>query len=100
MAGIPEGYRKKQFYTDGLALCERLIPFHQHWVCEKGSVQSLGATCGGTNVCEGGNSYLRHRVSYLVRKSMSFALNPLWFWRRLRFVLHRRNERIRERHQL
>jgi insertion element IS1 protein InsB len=89
--GIPLGYRKKQIYTDGLALYESLIPFHRHWVCEKGS--------GGTNVCEGCNNYLRHRVSYLVRKSMSFARNPLWFWRRLRLVLHRRNERIKQAYQ-
>ena len=47
MAGIPEGYQKKQVYTDGLALYESLIPCH-HWVCEKGS--------GGTNVCEGCNN--------------------------------------------
>jgi insertion element IS1 protein InsB len=87
MEGIPKEYRRKQFYTDGLVIYESLIPFHQHWVCEKGS--------GGTNVIEGCNNYLRHRVSYLVRKSMSFARSIVWFWRRLRFVLHRRNERIK-----
>jgi IS1 family transposase len=91
IGGIPEGYRNKQIYTDGLALYESLIPFHRHWVCEKGS--------GGANECEGCNNYLHHRVSYLVRKSLSFVRNPLWLWRRLRLVLHRRNERIQKDYQ-
>ena len=86
-AGIPIDYAKKQKYTDGLEIYEELFPDSQHWVAEKGS--------GGTNVAEGCNNYLRHRVSYLVRRSMSFARNVEWFWRRLYFVLFTRNERIK-----
>lgn len=89
--GIPEGYRKKQVYTDGLNIYDSLIPYSQHWVAEKGT--------GATNVAEGCNNYLRHRVSYLVRKSMSFARNIEWLKRRLYFVLFSRNERIKERYQ-
>ena len=84
---MPEGYRKKQIYTDGLNIYESLIPYSQHWVAEKGS--------GGTNIAEGCNNYLRHRVSYLVRESMSFARNIEWLKRRLYFVLFSRNERIK-----
>jgi IS1 family transposase len=89
--GIPEGYRGKQTYTDGLNIYDSLIPYSQHWVAEKGS--------GGTNIAEGCNNYLRHRVSYLVRKSMSFARNVEWFKRRLYFVLFSRNERIKAKHE-
>ena len=85
--GIPEGYRRKQTYTDGLPIYDSLIPYSQHWVAEKGT--------GATNVAEGCNNYLRHRVSYLVRKSMSFARNVEWLKRRLYFVLFSRNERIK-----
>ena len=84
---IPAGYRRKQVYTDGLLLYEELIPWNQHWVCPKGS----GDTC----IAEGCNNYLRHRVSYLVRKSMSFARNVDWLKRRLLWVLFARNERIK-----
>jgi insertion element IS1 protein InsB len=87
--GIPAGYRKKQNYTDGLKIYDALIPYEQHWVAEKGT--------GATNVAEGCNNYLRHRVSYLVRKSMSFARNVEWLKRRLEWVLYARNERIKTR---
>jgi insertion element IS1 protein InsB len=90
-AGIPAEYAKKQKYTDGLEIYEELFQDSQHWVCEKGS--------GGTNIAEGCNNYLRHRVSYLVRKSSSFARNVVWFWRRLYFVLYTRNERIKKEFQ-
>lgn len=85
--GIPTSYSRKSIYTDGLGIYESLISFHRHWVAEKGS--------GGTNIAEGGNTYLRHRVSYLVRKSSSFARNVDWLIRRLYFVLFTRNERIK-----
>ena len=89
--GLPQAYKKKQVYTDGLNIYESLIPYSQHWVAEKGS--------GGTNLAEGCNNYLRHRVSYLVRESMSFARNIDWLLRRLTFVLFSRNERIKRMHQ-
>ena len=85
--GIPAGYRRKQAYTDGLKIYEALIPYSLHWVCPKG--------CGDTNIAEGCNNYLRHRVSYLVRKSMSFARDVQWLKRRLLWVLYARNERIK-----
>ena len=85
--GLPAGYSRKQTYTDGLNIYESLIPYSQHWVCPKGS--------GDTNIAEGCNNYLRHRVSYLVRKSMSFARNVEWLKRRLVWVLYSRNERIK-----
>ena len=84
---IPAGYRRKQVYTDGCPLYDQLIPWNQHWVCPKG--------CGDTCIAEGCNNYLRHRVSYLVRKSMSFARNIDWLKRRLLWVLFARNERIK-----
>jgi insertion element IS1 protein InsB len=84
---VPAGYQRKQVYTDGCPIYDALIPIGQHWVCPKGS--------GDTNVAEGNNNYLRHRVSYLVRKSMSFARNVDWLKRRLLWVLFSRNERIK-----
>ena len=77
--------------TDSLAIYNSLIPYSQHGVAPKGS--------GATNVAESCNNYLRHRVSYLVRKSMSFARNIEWLKRRLYFVLFSRNERIKKMHQ-
>jgi insertion element IS1 protein InsB len=84
--GIPSSYGRKQVYTDGYVVYEELIPWSRHWLCPKGS--------GETNVAEGCNSYLRHRVSYLVRKSSSFARKVEWLYRRLLLVLFRRNEAI------
>ncbi len=83
---IPATYSRKQVYTDEYVVYEKLIPWWRHWLCPKGS--------GDTNTVEGVNRVLRHRVSYLVRKSLSFARNIEWLRRRLRFVLHQRNERI------
>ena len=85
--GIPPSYAKKQVYTDEYAVYDNVIPWSRHWVCPKGS--------GDTNIAEGCNNYLRHRVSYLVRKSPSFARNPVWLERRLFLVLFTRNEAIK-----
>lgn len=86
--GIPKSYSRKQAYTDEYTVYEKLIPWWRHWVCPKGS----GDTC----IAEGCNNYLRHRVSYLVRKSPSFARNPDWLRRRLSLVLFTRNLRIKQ----
>jgi len=83
---IPKSFARKQVYTDGFKVYDDLVPWWRHWVCPKGS--------GDTNIAEGCNVYLRHRVSYLVRKSPSFARSMEWLWRHLFFVLFRRNERI------
>lgn len=85
--GIPKSYARKQVYTDEYAVYDNLIPYSRHWVCPKGS--------GDTNIAEGCNNYLRHRVSYLVRKSPSFARNLVWLERRLYLVLFTRNEAIK-----
>ena len=85
--GIPKSYAKKQVYTDEYAVYGNVIPWSRHWVCPKGS--------GDTNIAEGCNNYLRHRVSYLVRKSPSFARNSVWLERRLYLVLFTRNEAIK-----
>jgi IS1 family transposase len=86
LAGIPADYARKPMYTDGYVVYPNLIAPWQHHACEKGS--------GQTNIAEGGNTFLRHRVSYLVRKSTSFARNIDWLFRRLFYVLFCRNERI------
>jgi insertion element IS1 protein InsB len=83
-SAIPKSYARKQVCTDEYSVYAHLIPWWRHWLCPKGS--------GDTNIAEGCNNYLRHRVSYLVvsylvRKSMSFARNPDWLSRRLFFVL-------------
>ena len=83
---IPASYGRKQVYTDEYKVYENIIPWWRHWLCPKGT--------GDTNRVEGVNRILRHRVSYLVRKSLSFARNPLWLWTRLRYVIHQRNLRI------
>ena len=85
--GIPKTYSRKQVYTDGFTVYDNLVPFWRHWVCPKGS--------GDTNIAEGCNNYLRHRVSYLVRKSPSFARNVVWLFRRVYLVLFTRNERLK-----
>jgi len=85
---IPKSYARKQAYTDEYAVYGNLIPWWRHWVCPKG--------CGDTCIAEGCNNYLRHRVSYLVRKSPSFARNPDWLRRRLCLVLFTRNLRIKQ----
>ena len=86
--GIPKSYSRKQAYTDEYSVYAKLIPWWRHWVCPKG--------CGDTNIAEGCNNYLRHRVSYLVRKSSSFARNPTWLYRRVFLVLFTRNLRIKQ----
>jgi IS1 family transposase len=85
---IPKSYFGKQVYTDDLNIYPALIAYWRHWVCPKG--------CGDTNIAEGCNNYLRHRVSYLVRKSPSFARNVDWLKRRVLWVLYSRNERIKK----
>ena len=95
-AALPKSYARKQVYTDEYAVYENRIPISRHWhgkgvshwVCPKGS--------GDTNIAEGCNNYLRHRVSYLVRKSPSFARKREWLERRLFFVLFMRNQRIKQ----
>jgi len=84
---IPKSFGRKQVYTDEYICYEKLIPRSRHWLCPKGS--------GRTNVAEGCNNYLRHRVSYLVRKSSSFARNVDWLYRRLFLVLYTRNEQLK-----
>jgi insertion element IS1 protein InsB len=83
---IPSDYTRKPMYTDGYVVYNRLIAFSRHWVCPKGS--------GQTNIAKRCNTYLRHRVSCLVRRSASFARNIEWLFRRLFYVLFCRNERI------
>ena len=85
---IPKSYARKQVFTDGYEVYAKLIAWSRHWVCPKGS--------GETNVAEGCNNYLRHRVSYLVRKSSSYARNRDWLYRRLFLVLFTRNEQIKQ----
>jgi insertion element IS1 protein InsB len=91
-SAIPRSYGRKQAYTDEYGVYDKLIPWGRHWVCPKGS----GDTCIA-NGAEGCNNYLRHRVSYLVRKSPSFARNRDWLYRRVFLVLFTRNERLKER---
>ena len=86
MAAIPSDYSGKPMYTDGYMVYPNLIAPSRHHACEKGS--------GQTNIAEGGNTFLRHRVSYRVRRSTSFARNMDWLFRRLFYVLFCRNERI------
>lgn len=85
--GIPKSYCRKQAYTDAHAVYGSLIPWSRHWACDKGS----GDTC----IAGGCNTYLRHRVSYLVRKSATFARTLEWLKRRLLWVLFARNERLK-----
>ena len=86
--GIPCDWSRKQVYTDALGIYDKLIPYKQHWVCPKGSAD--------TNIAEGCNNYLRHRVSYLVRESSSFARKIEWLYRRLYLVLFNRNQKIKQ----
>ncbi len=86
LGAIPSDYSRKPIYTDEYVVYPNLIAPSRHHPCPKGS--------GQTNIAEGGNTFLRHRVSYLVRKSTSFARNIDWLFRRLFYVLFCRNERI------
>ena len=86
--GIPSDWKRKQVYTDALGIYDNLIPLRQHWVCPKGSAE--------TNIAEGCNNYLRHRVSYLVRRSSSFARKIEWLYRRLYLVIFTRNMQIKQ----
>lgn len=92
---IPADWKRKQVYTDALNIYDSLIPCRQHWVhasmngvCPKGSAD--------TNIAEGCNNYLRHRVSYLVRDNPSFARKTEWLYRRLFLVLYNRNQKIKQ----
>jgi insertion element IS1 protein InsB len=85
---IPRSYHRKQAYTDEYVCYEKFIPPSRHWLCPKGT--------GDTNIAEGCNNYLRHRVSYLVRRSASFARSIDWLYRRLFLVLFTRNERLKQ----
>jgi IS1 family transposase len=89
LAAIPKEYGRKPVYTDGYVVYPLIVPAWRHRPCEKGS--------GQTNRVEGVNRILRHRVSYLVRRSLTFARNPDWLWRRLRYFIHCRNQQIRQR---
>jgi insertion element IS1 protein InsB len=63
---IPQVYRDHAtFYTDGLAAYKTVLPSERHQVCAKSS--------GHTNIIERFNCTLRHRVSRLVRGSLSFS---------------------------
>ena len=86
LEAIPSDYSRKPIYTDEYVVYPNLIAPWRHHPCKKGS--------GQTNIAEGGNTFLRHRVSYLVRKSTSFARNVDWLFRRLVYVLFYRNLRI------
>ena len=85
---IPKDYKRKRVYTDQYNCYPNIIAGWRHQPRPKGS--------GSTNIAEGCNNYLRHRVSYLVRRSASFARSVEWFCRRLYFVLFTRNERIKQ----
>jgi IS1 family transposase len=87
--GIPASYRRKKMYTDEYAVYPNIVPTGQHRICEKGS--------GQTNRVEGVNRILRHCVRYLVRRSLTYARNSLWLWRRLRYFIHCRNQEIKQR---
>ncbi len=80
---IPRSYGLKQKYTDGYVVYENLIPESFHFQCDKGS--------GGTSVVEGVNTAIRHRVSYQVRRSASFARSFDWLVKRLRYFFHHYN---------
>lgn len=86
---IPKDYGRKPVYTDGYAVYPLIVPAWRHRPCEKGS--------GQTNRVEGVNRILRHRVSYLVRRSLTYARNPDWLWQRLRYFIHCRNRQIAKR---
>jgi insertion element IS1 protein InsB len=88
-AAIPSDYSRKPVYTDGYAVYPLIVPTWRHRPCEKGS--------GQTNRVEGVNRILRHRVSYLVRRSLTYARNPDWLFRRLRYFIHCRNQQIQQR---
>jgi hypothetical protein len=68
---------------------QSIIPFSFHLQCDKGS--------GGTSAVEGVNTAIRHRVSYQVRQSASFAHNFDWLVKRLRYFFHCYNLWIAER---
>lgn len=53
------------FSTDLWDAYKKVIPLDQHILCPKGS--------GLTNTIESFNYTLRHRVSHLVRESLSFS---------------------------
>ncbi len=88
-AAVPPDYQRKQAHTDEYLVYEYLFPWSKHWQCPKGS--------GATNVVDGVNNALRQRVSYLGRKTASFARNPEWLWRRLLWTVYHRNLKIKNR---
>ena len=92
---IPEDWKRKQVYTDALGIYNNLIPRSQHWV-HAGINRVYPKGSADTNIAEGCNNYLRHRVSYLVRKSPSFTRKIEWIYRRLFLVLYTRNQQIKQ----
>jgi len=80
---IPEAYRKKFVYTDGLASYASVLPEKQHRVAVKGS--------GLTNTVERTNLTVRQRVGSLVRKALSFAKNEESLGQRLEWYFHCHN---------
>ena len=86
---IPRFYGLRQKCTDCYCVYENVIPYSFHLQCEKGS--------GGTSRVVGVNTALCHHLSYLVRKSSSFARSEEGLLRRLRYVLDCYNRWIAKR---
>jgi insertion element IS1 protein InsB len=88
---VPSPWRDGLVFTDGLATYAALFaqtPL-KHCRCPKGDPESFGET----SVVEGANNALRQGVSYLGRKTLSFARSTYWLCVRLRWFIHHWNLR-------
>ena len=88
-SGVPERYRRRLVYTDGLVVYEQFFAPWQHRLCRKGD--------GGTSTVEGVNNAMRHRGGNLVRRTAAIARNVDRFWDRLLILFHAHNRACQKR---
>lgn len=84
---VPVPWHNLLTFTDGYAVYPQLFAAcpHKHCATQKGE--------GETSELEGVNNALRHRVSYLVRRSCAFARSHFWLCARLLWTLFHWNKK-------
>jgi len=88
---VPSPWRDGLVFTDGLRVYERLFQETPRKHCR--CLKSDKDTWGETSEVEGANNALRQGVSYLGRKTLSFARSLYWLRYRLHWFIHHWNQR-------
>lgn len=84
---VPAPWKRCLVFTDAYPVYEQLFAAAPMQLCAGGRGEKE------TSEVEGVNNALRQRVSYLTRKTSSFARSPVWLLRRLLWMLFHWNKR-------